>query len=115
MDKILDLNYLNEISAGDPAFIKEMLQLFIDTTALEVNDFDALVETQQWDNIGKLAHKIKAPIQMLGGNDLYNLVKIIEVYGKDQTNTNEIPNLVASLKEKIQQLTNEIAQTLTAL
>jgi HPt (histidine-containing phosphotransfer) domain-containing protein len=115
MDKILDLNYLDEISAGDPAFIKEMLQLFIDTTAIEVNDFDALVESKQWESIGKLAHKIKAPIQMLGGNELYDLVKTIEVYGKDQINTHEIPNLVANLKQKIMQLTKEIEQMLNTL
>lgn len=115
MDKILDLNYLNEISAGDPTFIKEMLQLFIDTTALEVNDFDPLVANQDWDMVGKLAHKIKAPIQMLGGNDLYQLVKTIETYGKEQMNTGEIAALVGSLKQKIQQLNNEILEMLPTL
>jgi hypothetical protein len=36
----IDLTYLKEISGGDDSFIREMLDLFINTTAIEVNEFD---------------------------------------------------------------------------
>jgi len=75
MGKIIDLSYLNEISGGDQGFINEMLELFINSTATEAPLFKQHLAKLDYEAIGHLAHKMKAPIQMLGANNLFLLIR----------------------------------------
>ncbi|MES2655966.1 MAG: Hpt domain-containing protein [Bacteroidota bacterium] len=111
----IDLTYLNEISGGDNAFIREMLDLFLNTTAIEVNDFDPLLANQNYDGIGQLAHKMKAPIQMLGASDLFEKVRALEAIGKNKTNLESVPNLINEIKVSIDNLKIEIGQLLLTM
>lgn len=112
MMKNVDLTYLNEISGGDKNFIREMLELFVNTTSEEVNQFDALVSSNMYDQIGALAHKMKAPIQMLGANTLFENIRNLERCGKEKSNLAEIPNMVEGIKMQVAELTNEIKELL---
>lgn len=102
MSKIIDLTYLNEISGGDSSFIKEMLELYVNTTATEGALFDGLVQNNDLDGINHLAHKMKAPIQMLGASDLFNTIKMLELYGKEKSHVEEIPAMVQKIQEQIE-------------
>ncbi len=101
MSNIIDLTYLKEISGGDSSFIKEMLELYINTTATEAELFSDLLAKQDYEGIGHLAHKMKAPIQMLGANELFNLIRSLEQYGKDGSNIDQMPGLISRIKEQV--------------
>lgn len=111
----IDLTYLNEISEGDSSFIREMLELFIITTAVEVIQFDQLLAEGNYEAIGQLAHKIKAPIQMLGASNLFEILKNLEEDGKNKTNFETFPNKINEVKLKIEELTNNIRTLLTTM
>ncbi len=111
----LDLTYLNEISGGDKNFIREMLDLFVASTANEVNQFDALLNNADYDKINSLAHKMKAPIQMLGASQLFETVKTIETIGRDKQGLEQLPNLIGSVKTEIEDLKEEILDVLKSL
>ncbi len=111
----IDLTYLNEISGGDNSFIKEMLDLFVNTTAIEVNEFDQLLAAGNYEGIGQLAHKMKAPIQMIGASELFDKVKAIENSGKTRSNIENIPNMINEVKVKIGDLTNDIHALLATM
>ncbi len=113
--KNIDLTYLNEISGGDNSFIKEMLNLFIITTAVEVIEFDQLLATANYEAIGQLAHKMKAPIQMLGANNLFEILRTIEQNGKNRTNIETFPNTINEVKVKTGELTNNIRTLLETM
>ncbi len=108
----IDLTYLNEISGGDSAFIREMLDLFVNSTAIEVTDFDKLLTEKDYEGIGKLAHKMKAPIQMLGANTLFEKVRTVENQGKNKLNIETIPTLINEIKLLIEELKVEIGKLL---
>lgn len=111
----IDLTYLNEISGGDSSFIKEMLDLFINTTAIEVNEFDQLLAAGNYEGIGQLAHKMKAPIQMIGASELFDKVKNLENSGKTHNNIENIPNMINEVKVKIANLTTDIKELLATM
>lgn len=94
MANIIDLSYLNEISGGDSAFIKEMLELYINSTAIEADQFSEYLNVGNYEGIGNLAHKMKAPIQMLGASELFQTIRTIERYGKEGNNLEQIPELI---------------------
>lgn len=111
----INLTYLNEVSAGDNLFIKEMLDLFLNTTSIEVNEFDNYLAQGNIEAIGNLAHKMKAPIQMLGASELFDKVRTIESNCKNGVNLETIPNLINEIKIKITELSNEIQSVLVTL
>lgn len=115
MQNVLDLTYLSEISGGDNGFVKEMLELFNNTTAIEAQQFNELLSQQNWDGIGQLAHKLKAPIQMLGASELFNIVKNLELFGKEKVNLNEVPQMIQRVNELISSLSIEITEALKTL
>ncbi len=115
MSKIIDLTYLIDISGGDNGFIKEMLELFVTTATTESELFDELVENNDFDGISRLAHKMKAAIQMLGANDLFNSIKLLEQYSNEHSHADEIPSMVAKIKDQIQLSIVEIKEIVLSL
>ncbi|GAB1448686.1 MAG: Hpt domain-containing protein [Bacteroidetes bacterium] len=112
MGKIIDLSYLNEISGGDQGFIREMLELFVNSTATEAPLFKELLDKGDYAGIGHLAHKMKAPIQMLGANNLFLLIRDLELFGKEASHTDKIPGMVEEVNNQVNLACEEINQIL---
>jgi HPt (histidine-containing phosphotransfer) domain-containing protein len=111
----IDLTYLKEISGGDDSFIREMLDLFLNTTAIEVNEFDHHLAVGDYAAIGQLAHKMKAPIQMIGASELFDKLKVIENSGKNGVSTESFPNMINEVKVKTADLATEINELLATM
>ncbi len=111
----IDLSYLNEISGGDSNFIKEMLELYVNTTAVEASQFTELLNNGDITGIGHLAHKMKAPIQMLGANELFNTIRQLEQIGKNGQGTSDVPGLIHKVQALVKESIEEIQQILGTL
>ena len=112
---MVNLNYLNEIGGGDREFVKDMLVLFNQTTAKEVVGFDQLLKDGNFIAIGSLAHKIKAPVQMICQSDLPEHVRTQEKLGKESIQLERIPDLIVTIKNEMELLSIEIEKTLLSL
>jgi HPt (histidine-containing phosphotransfer) domain-containing protein len=113
MNKI-DLSYLESISGGDKAFIDDMLKMFLSNTFPEIEQLKTQAEAGQWELMGGTAHKMKAPMQMLGVPDISALVLELEQIGKSKANTEGIMDKIETLKGHIKGLETEINQYLQA-
>jgi HPt (histidine-containing phosphotransfer) domain-containing protein len=107
---MIDLTYLESIAAGDKDFIKEMLQMFKKISLSEMEKMEKFHTEKNWVMIGSLAHKIKAPIQMLGDIDAVELIINLEKSGKDKNIDNNVPELLIKTKEKLLQLINDVEE-----
>lgn len=105
---MIDLSYLKEISGNDQEFIKEMLALFIQTTAAEAANLRDLLAKEDFEAIGHLAHKIKAPIQMLGATELFELIRLLEIYGKEKSHFAEMPHIIQQVELEVEKTVEEI-------
>jgi len=115
MTNNIDLTYLQEISGGDTSFIKEMLELYINTTAQEVALYKNLLQNQDYEGINHLAHKMKAPIQMLGANELFNLVRTVENNSKKGIELNFLPEQISRIEQLVTESIDEIQKILQTL
>jgi HPt (histidine-containing phosphotransfer) domain-containing protein len=115
MSDIINLTYLKEISGGDTNFIKEMLELYISTTATEAVIFNELYANKDISGIGHLAHKMKAPIQMLGANDLYNTIKGIEESCKTGLNLELLPGNIQKVIQLVDESIIEVRELIKGL
>lgn len=110
----LDLSYLETISGGDQSFIKEMLTMFLNNTFTEITELREHAVGGNWDKMGSTAHKMKAPLQMLGVPVVTNLVMELELMGKTQKQTETAVQKVDALAGYIQQLETDIRKIMEA-
>jgi hypothetical protein len=113
VEKLYDLSMVEMISGGDKSFITKMIQLFIDTMPQNVSELKASLQQQNWEMLGKHAHKMKSTIDSKGISSLKEDIRTIESSGKNKTNLEAVPGLVDKtagiLDQCIQQLKNDYA------
>ena len=110
----IDLTYLENISAGDKAFVAEMLAMLQKNTLPEIEILKQLVNEKDWEKVRASAHKMKAPIEMLGIPEVSNIIMEIELQTKTQTSLETLPAKVLNLESQFAELglllTHEIAE-----
>lgn len=111
MNKI-DLSYLQSISSGDNEFIKEMLTMFLNSTFPEIELLKQQANKGEWEGMGSTAHKMKAPIQMLGVPEVSALVLDIETTGRSKQHTQNVIEKVLLLEKHIEDLSKQITEIL---
>ena len=107
-DKIYDLAMVQSVSGGDEAFIRRMIQLFIETMPVSVQELQQETMQQNWPAAGKVAHKMKSTIDSMGIVQLKQDIRVIEQSGKTGENTAAIPALVAQVAKVIDQCIEQL-------
>ena len=111
----IDLSYLESIAVGDKFFIKEMLDLFIKSTFPEIETIEKLSIKKDWDKIGLIAHRIKAPVQILGQTETYNLILTLEKNAKDKINLEQINELISKIKTNMVDINTEVKKIINVI
>jgi HPt (histidine-containing phosphotransfer) domain-containing protein len=105
---LITFDYLKEISGGDTDFQKEIVQTFLEEMANEISLLQAATASQSWSQVGSLAHKIKAPINMLCTEPLKLRILFIEKSAKKGEElhvlTEEVRLLIADLEAAMTEL-----------
>jgi HPt (histidine-containing phosphotransfer) domain-containing protein len=78
-----DLTYLKNMGGGNIAFVKEMIHIFEEQIAELKNDMETAMKMQNWGALGKLAHKAKSSVAVMGMNDLTNQLKSLELWANE--------------------------------
>lgn len=65
-----NLDYLKEITGGDPEVTKEFIQMFFDQLPEFRNGMNKFLAEKKWKELGEIAHKAKSSVMTFGMNDL---------------------------------------------
>ncbi|MEO6315847.1 MAG: ATP-binding protein [Chitinophagaceae bacterium] len=98
---LYDLSMVRSVSGGDETFIKKMVQLFIETVPPGLADLQDAHSKQEWQRMGKIAHKLKSTIDSMGIVSLKDDIRVIENSGKNGTETGDLPLLVNKVSDII--------------
>jgi HPt (histidine-containing phosphotransfer) domain-containing protein len=74
----IDLSYLREMSGGNKELIVEMINIFTSQVKEFGNEMDELLKNNQFELLGKLAHKAKSSVSIMGLADLAVRLKDLE-------------------------------------
>ena len=85
----LHLDYLNQISKGDPEFVKKILRLFVLQNQKKIIELDNAIATKNFDEIRKIAHNMKSGAKTLGIQILAQNLEQIENLGKGESTLQE--------------------------
>lgn len=92
--KLIDLTYLNEISDGNTELIVELLDLFFVQIPEYQDSLNDLYHKKDWYNLGRIAHKAKSAILMVGMKELAIELKKLEENAKEEKNIHEYKEII---------------------
>lgn len=91
---ITDLTYLNSMSGGSPEIVKEMIGIFVEQANEYIRDMPSYLNQKDYLALGKLAHKAKSSISIMGMTELAADLKTLELLTKDNAEVDSYPKLV---------------------
>jgi hypothetical protein len=98
---LVNLDYLEEISASDKKFMQEMIRIFIRQTPGFIDTLQHACQCTppEWTTIRYMAHKLKATIAMMGITQLQPIIVQLETYAIQESNILEISTLLAQIAQ----------------
>lgn len=114
-ERYTNLDYLKEITGGEPEIVKEFIKMFLDQLPEFRNGMTSFLAEKKWKELGEIAHKAKSSVMTFGMNDLGHRLKELQLKTQKLENietyeehVKEFMDLVASaeieLKEDLKQI-----------
>ena len=102
--QLYNLATIESIGGGSREFMRDMMQLFIETMPKLANDMLRALEEQDWATVKNVAHQVKPTMELMGINSLRDDVVVIEKNAKTMVDLDIIPALVAKFHAIIQKI-----------
>jgi HPt (histidine-containing phosphotransfer) domain-containing protein len=96
--KHINMDYLNEISEGSDDLACDLIEMFIKQVPIFNEQLDGLYRSGDYILLGKLAHKIKSSVAMMGINELTIDMKTLESKAKEEKDIELYPVLISKFK-----------------
>ncbi|GAB3203927.1 signal transduction histidine kinase/CHASE3 domain sensor protein/DNA-binding response OmpR family regulator [Pontibacter aydingkolensis] len=90
---IYDLSYLINMSGGNTDFVKEMVNLFLTHTPIELDKLKQAVEGEQLAQVVETAHKLKSSVAMMGIKSMAEGLSQLEKRAKISSGLNTLKPL----------------------
>ena len=111
-NKLYDLAMIHSVSGGDEVFIKKMILLFIETVPQNVQELVDATGQKNWEQVAKMAHKLKSTIDSMGIRSLHDQIRAVEMKAKNDEQLDRMPDMVRQVESVvsvcIQQLRGEV-------
>lgn len=75
----IDIEGLKRIAAGDEKFIQEILTLYTERTASDLEELKLAVDKKDWNAVQFLAHRMRSASVPLGAKNLLTFLKKAEM------------------------------------
>jgi len=95
-EEVTNLDYLEDLSAGDTEMMKELIEMFLDQAPENITNMKKYLEKGDWKKLGEEAHKLKPTISYMGIQELETTIRTLESNAK---NAEELDSLGPLLSE----------------
>src|ERR1700761_6659046 len=106
--RLYDLSMVQSVSGGDEGFIRKMVALFIETVPQNVQDLKNALQAENWELVGKTAHKLKSTIDSMGIKSIRQEIRTVEANARQKEGLEEVPGLVATIDNVIQECIGQL-------
>lgn len=105
---IYSLDKINEMADGDTEFISSVISVFLEEVPGDMEALESAVNQKDYENVYKLAHKIKPNVDLLGMEQTKEIALEIETLGKSVENGKVIEEKFPILKRDVDQVVAEL-------
>lgn len=96
--KHINPEYLKEISDGGTDLVRDLINMFISQVPMFSEQLDNFYKNGDYISLGKLAHKIKSSVAMMGISELTADMKVLENIAKKGENVDNYPVYISKFK-----------------
>ncbi|GAB5557531.1 MAG: hypothetical protein SchgKO_17440 [Schleiferiaceae bacterium] len=98
----LDSETITTYLGDDLDYIRTIFNLFLEQTPKEMENIRSLTANGNWEEAGKIAHKIKPTFIMVGFPKYETLLKDFELTAKGSSDPKELKEILAKLEEAVE-------------
>lgn len=109
-EKLATYELLNEHASGDTEYVAEILEDCINEFPKYMNELNTAEQHRNWEETKKAAHKLKAPIALIGAESINKILLTIESNVANQMNVDYIPKLTKELNILMKKLIKELRE-----
>jgi len=95
---LLNLDYMDMMSDGDPDMKKVMLEMLLEEIPQELQKMREVYTAADWNGLASVAHKMKSTLSFVGNDAMTNANKELESIGKTQEGTEKVNGLIEILE-----------------
>jgi CheY-like chemotaxis protein/HPt (histidine-containing phosphotransfer) domain-containing protein len=108
--RLYDLSMVQSVSGGDESFIRKMVALFIETVPQNMQDLKNALQEENWDQVGKTAHKLKSTIDSMGIKSIRQEIRTVEGNARQKESLEQVAPLVATIDKVIQECIGQLQE-----
>lgn len=105
---IYTLDKINEMAEGDQDFVLSVISVFLEEVPEDISALEGAIATEDFEQIGKMAHKIKPNVDLLGMEQTRANAYDLEQLGKNCGSLEEIKTKFPILKKDVEQVISEL-------
>ena len=105
---IYNLDKINELAEGDKDFIVSVVSVFLEEVPEDLYNLENAIAEKNYEQIYKMAHKIKPNVDLLGMQEAREVAFEIETLGKNDGSLETIQKSFPSLQNDIKQVIIEL-------
>ncbi len=102
----IDLSDLERMANGNTKFVREMVEIFIQSSENGVKEIQKNLNIKNWQVVGEYAHKMAAPAKHIKALSLYRKIKEIEHEAEISQNEHRITLLFEEVELEVQKVNN---------
>ncbi len=105
-----NLDYLRLMADGDKEMEQTMLEMLLVELPGEFEKMKILHEEKNWDELGKVSHKMKSTLAFIGNEELTNANARIEILSKNKEDLQNVSNMMAQFGNLLPVVMHELNQ-----
>ncbi|MGB3197900.1 MAG: PAS domain S-box protein [Saprospiraceae bacterium] len=107
-NKLYNLMQLEQMSRGNNSFVTKMISIFINQTKENIAIMENGIATSNFDEVKRIAHKIRPSIGQMGILSLKNQARTIETYKLEPGENQEFKDMTNDLCEVLNKVLKEL-------
>ncbi len=108
MNKLYNLEYLEQLADGDVSFKQEMIRYFHDNSPSVISEMDQLLDNSDWAAIRELIHRYISNLNMIGAEGIIPVACEIEKLAEEKDEVEKIPQKWKEVRNYCNQLLIEL-------
>ena len=110
--RVSDLTFLKQFSSGNTAMMKQLVNVFLQTSQDSITRIEGFIAEKNWERVGAIAHQLKPQCSYMGIKNAEPLILKIEEL-KNSSDGGNVPALFAELKVMVEAASVELKEELT--
>ena len=111
----INLTYLKQIADGNDAFVIEMIEMFINKTPMALEEMTINFKQQNWEEVRKIAHRIRPSFGYIGMSDIQQTLVKIETLSEEHKDPEQVNSLIQEVESFTRQACDLLKGELVSL